>query len=167
MLNIAIHNLHKLPQLAEAGRGNINGYALELIARGYVKYLYFDDYHFLNAYGSSILDVISRIFKVHSPEKLGIDMAELIFSPKKLRSRCDVLLNFNVTREEEFTGGVKKFDGLKIFHAMDHFWIDPASRKNKNLVSHGVDYLLAYSRYDRYCKYFQHYFQVTESHQHA
>ena len=43
MVNIAIHNLHKLPQLA--ARGNINGYVLELIKRGYIRYLYFDDYH--------------------------------------------------------------------------------------------------------------------------
>ena len=117
MLNIAIHNLHKLPQLAD-GRGNINGYVLHLIKRGYVRYLYFDDYNYRNSYGQSINDVLKQIFKYVTFEDIGFDKVELIFSPKKLRSKCDILLNFNVTREEEFTPAVKSFNGLKVFKSI-------------------------------------------------
>lgn len=154
-MNIAIHNIHKLPNLSNL---RIHNYVLELVKKGFVKYLYFDGLDFRNNYGLPLLRLLEELKKQYNWADLGLDKTEIIFSSKKLRNKCDVLLNFNSARVEEFTEGVRKFDGLKIFHLMDYFWIDPGSRKYQRLKDYGVDYLFNYSSPDKYCPYFKKYF---------
>lgn len=154
-MNIAINNLHKLPNLTNF---KIHNYVLELIKSGKVKYLFFSDWNKSNEYGISTLDVLGRLFDQYTFRDLGFDRVEIIFSPKTLNSQCDVLLDFNSTLDSEFCPAIRNFQGLKIYHLMDYFWLEPGSKKYQKLIDNGVDYLFSYSRTDKHCKYFQEYF---------
>jgi glycosyltransferase involved in cell wall biosynthesis len=154
-MNIAIQNLHKLPNIQNY---KIHNYVLEMIRQGLIRYLYFDDKNFYNEYHQIIPLILQQLQNKYSFTDLGLDKTEIILSSKTLSSHCDVLLNFNTTLEAEFTPAIKKFSGLKIFHLMDYFWIEPGSEKYKRLKDSGVDYLMSYGSPDRYCQYFQKYF---------
>ncbi len=153
-MNIAIHNIHKLPNLTNA---KIHNYGLELVRQGHVPYLFFDNPKFSeNFFGKMAL--LKRIKKQYKLKELGLDKARIITTSKSLNKYCDVLLNFNSTEPDEFTPAVKNFKGLKIFHLMDYFWLEPGSEKYKRLKEYGVDYVMSYCRPDLYCTYFQTYF---------
>lgn len=152
-MKIAIHNLHYLPQLVS--RGGLNNYLLELIKQGRVDYLYFDQRFFKNHYGTSLAKTIDDIRSQYSWRDLGLDKTEIIFSSKKLFSQVDVLLNFNGVIDTDMTDTVKNFPGLKIFHIMDYFWVQPGSEQYTKLKNIGVDYLMSYGSPDKYCSYFK------------
>lgn len=153
-MKIAIHNLHELPNFFGFG---IHNYVLELLKSGHVKYLFFD----INKRYLS-LDTL-RLLRRYWIERDKImswnipwDNIEFIFSGKRLKQKCDVLLNFNShLGETQFTRSVKNFDGLKIYHVSDYFWNNPGSELNKFLCDFGVDHLFGYASHDRYCRYFQ------------
>lgn len=153
-MNIAIQNFYHLPQLLS--RGGVHNYVLELIKQGHIKYLYFDDRFFKNMYGVPITSTIDRIRSSYSWKDLGLDKTEIIFSSNVLKSKVDVLLNFNGVVDNDMTESVKGFNGLKIFHIMDFFWIQPGSEQYKKLKKMGVDYLMSYGSCDKYSSYFQH-----------
>lgn len=152
-MKIAIQNIHHLPQLLS--RGGLNNYVLELLKQGRVDYLYFDDKNFKNIYGVQITRTINDIFTLYKFDELGLDKTEIIFSSKTLNSQVDILLNFNGVIENDMTESVKKFQGMKIFHIMDYFWVQPASVQYKKLKDMGIDYLMSYGQPDKYDIFFQ------------
>lgn len=152
-MNIAIHNFYHLPQLLS--RGGIHNYVLELIKQGKIKYLYFDDRYFKNIYRAPMTATFNQIRSLYSWQDLGLDKTEIIFSSKVLNNKVDVLLNFNGVVDNDLTNSVKNFNGLKIFHIMDYFWIQPGSIQYKKLNDLGVNYLMSYGSPDKYCGYFQ------------
>lgn len=152
-MKIAIHNLHYLPQLTN--RGGINNYLLEMIKQGNIDYLYFDQLYFKNHYGTPVTKTIQDIFSQYNWKSLGLDKTEIIFSSKKLHSQVDVLLNFNGVIDTDLVPAVRDFKGMKIFHIMDYFWVQPASQQYRRLKELGVDYLAAYGNFDKYDSYFQ------------
>lgn len=153
-MKIALHNFYHLPQLLS--RGGIHNYVLELIKQGKIRYLYFDDKLFKNIYGVPITATIDKIKSLYSLKDLGLDKTEIIFSPKVLKNKANVLLNFNGAIDNDMTEGVKNFKGLKIFHIMDYFWIQPGSKQYKKLKDMGVDYLMSYGSSDKYNDYFRY-----------
>jgi len=155
MVSIAIQNIHHLFVKNEV---TINNYVMEMINKGFIKYLYFDDYNFRDSYNTLTYKKIKGMLEQYSWNDLGLNKAEIILSSKDLQDKCDILLNFNVTRASEFTKGVKQFDGLKVFHLMDYFWIEPGSAKYDRLKKFGIDYLMSFSSSDKHCPYFQKYF---------
>lgn len=152
-MNIAIHNFYHLPQLLS--RGGIHNYVLELIKQGKIRYLYFDDKYFKNIYGTPITATFDKIRSLYFWQDLGLDKTEIILSSKILNSKVDVLLNFNGVIDNDLTNSVRSFNGLKIFHIMDYFWIQPGSMQYKKLKDFGVNYLMSYGSPDKYCGYFQ------------
>ena len=107
--------------------------------------------------------------KPHVRSKLnGINWSdiEIIFSARELNRRADVLLNLNTmympNLGTEFCTGLKRFDGLKIFHVGDYYWNHPGSVFNSYLTQFGVDHLFGYGMHDRYCAYFRHVFPTFE-----
>lgn len=152
-MKIALHNFYHLPQLLS--RGGIHNYVLELIKQGRINYLFFDELSFKNIYGVPLTATIDSIRSLYSLKDLGLDKTEIIFSPKVLNSKVDVLLNFNGVVDNDMVTSVKNFKGLKIFHVMDIFWLQPGSIQYKKLKSLGIDYLMGYGSYDKYNSYFQ------------
>jgi hypothetical protein len=151
---IAIHNLHKLPNLSTF---KIHNYVLELILQGHIEYLYFDERNLLKNWRTKV-SAINQIRKKYGWKELGLNKVKFIFTEKGLNKNCDILLNFNSTQPEEFTPAIKRFKGVKIFHLMDYFWYEPGSDKYKRLKEYNVDYLMSYSSSDKNCPYFQKYF---------
>ena len=152
-MNIAIHNLHELPNLFNI---SIHDYVLDLLRSGKVKFLFFD----INkrCFNVNTLRLLKRYWEQKDIKFGSIpwNNIEFVFSSKKLRNRCDVLLNFNShLGETQFTPAVKKFDGLKIYHVNDYFWNNPGSKLNKLYCDFGVDHLFGYAAHDRYCAFFQ------------
>jgi hypothetical protein len=149
-MRIALHNIHLLPNL------KFHGYVLELLRRRQVSVLYFSDYN-----GLSIARTLYRIAKNRYQYLKGIKWSEFdyAFSVGELRRKADVLLNLNLmympNLDTEFSSGVTRFDGLKIFHVGDYFWYHPGSEINRLLQRSGVDHLFGYAMHDRYCDYFQ------------
>lgn len=157
---LAIHNIHKLPNLAT---WKIHNYAVELVRRGHVQYLYFDEQEpFSNI--RTKLSALNQVRKQYGWRDLGFDKARIIFTRKALDENVDVLLNFNSAQISEFTPAIKAFKGIKIFHLMDYFWAEPGSQKNSRLVEHGVDYVMSYGRSDRHCAYFKRFFPSYIAH---
>lgn len=152
-MNIALHNFYHLPQLLS--RGGIHNYVLELIKQGKIRYLFFDDKSYKNLYGVPITSLIDQIKSLYSWKDLGLSNTEIIFSAKTLKSKADVLLNFNGVIDNDMVPAVKNFNGLKIFHVMDFFWLQPGSVQYKKLKEMGVDYLMSYGSSDKYNGYFQ------------
>jgi hypothetical protein len=155
MVKIAIQNIH---HLFAKGDVTINNYINNMVNSGHIKYLYFDDKNFRDSYGSLTYKKINHLLTLSSEGEIELDKTEIIFSPKVLQEKCDVLLNFNVTKKSEFTPGIKYFEGLKIFHLMDYFWVEPASAKNERLKEYRIDYVMSYSSSDKHCPFFQHFF---------
>lgn len=156
---IAIHNLHKLPNLTN---WKIHNYAIELVKRGHIQYLYFDEHGpFTNL--KSKISLLNKIRTQYGYKGLGLNNVKFIFTEKKLNEKVDILLNFNSAYESEFTPAVKQFAGIKIFHLMDYFWVEPASAKNERLIEYGVDYLMNYGRPDKHCAYFQNVFPTYKN----
>jgi len=148
-MNIAIQNIHLLPNLNDLG---IHNYILELVRRGHIKYLYFEENTWIR----------QRLLKRNLHNNINIqslidsNKIEIITTEKQLNSHCDVLLNFNThTKEHDFTRTVKNFNGLKIWHVGDYFWNEPASDINNRYKNFGIDYIFGYSRHDKYCEYFK------------
>lgn len=156
MVNIAIQNIHHLFLKNDV---TINNYVMDMINEGYIKYLYFDDYNFMDSYNTPTYKKVKEMLEIYSPSDLGLDKTKVILSSKALQKNCDILLNFNVTKASEFTKGVKEFKGLKIFHLMDYFWIEPGSVKCERLKEFGINYVMSFSSSDKHCSYFQKYFQ--------
>ncbi len=152
-MKIALHNFYHLPQLIS--RGGIHNYVLELIKQGRINYLFFDDNSFNNIYGIPITATIDCIRSLYSLKDLGLDKTEIIFSSKVLNNKANVLLNFNGVIDNDMVASVKNFNGLKIFHVQDFFWLQPGSQKYKKLKNLGVDYLMSFSSSDKYSSYFQ------------
>lgn len=155
-MNIALHNPHKLANLTN---DRIHNYVLEMIKKGYIKYLFFDDPHILTKFREK-LSHLNKIRKQYKWRELGLDKVSFIFSSATLNQKCDVLLNFNACSmtPDDYTSAIKKFPGLKIFHITDYFWRGPGSQKYKYLKEYGVDYLMSYGSPDKYCEYFKTYF---------
>lgn len=148
-MNIAIQNIHLLPNLGDIG---IHNYILDLVSSGKVRYLYFEE----DTLKKNIL--LSRNLKLNKilKEITKNNNVEYIYTSKKLNSTCDLLLNFNThTKDHDFTDNIKKFEGLKIWHVGDYFWNEPGSIINERYQKYGVDYLFGYSSHDKYCEYFQ------------
>lgn len=146
-MNIAIQNIHLLPNLFGLG---IHNYALELVRRGFVRHLYFSERDVARALRAV------RAYLHNRPHGIDWSNVEIVFSPRTLRSTCDILLNFNShTGANDFTPAVRRFEGIKVWHASDYFWNEPASAVNRRFEAFGVDYVLGYARHDRHCAYFQ------------
>lgn len=149
MLKIAIQNPHKIMNASNSG---LHDYAIELIRSGVVRYIY-------------ITDVFSRSLLIALRNKMrrlkgGFDFkwssVTFILNPRTLNSQCDVLLNFNTyTKDEDFGIGIKRFDGLKMWHVGDYFWNEPGSLINGRFEKYGVDYIFGYASHDLYCDYFR------------
>lgn len=148
---IAIHNLHKLPNLTN---WKIHNYVLELLRQKQVDYLYFDDTAPIQNLRFN-LGRLNQIKKMYSRQDLGLQNVRMLLGEQALRKHCDVLLNFNSVDPSDFTAAVKRFTGVKIFHVMDYFWREPGSKKNARLKEYGVDYLMSYSSSDKHCAYFK------------
>ena len=120
-MNIAIHNIHELPNLFNLG---IHNYIIELLKSGDVKYLYFDlSSRYLNLNTAFIIrSFVKNRDKINS-FNIPWDNIEFIFSSKTLNSKCDVLLNFNShLGQSQFPKSVREFNGLKIYHVNDYFF---------------------------------------------
>ena len=144
-MKIAIQNIHKLSGLAGF---KLHNYAVEMVKRGHVDLLYFDDPSFLLTF-----DFLT-IFRKYRAGDLGLLNTRISFDPKDL-DECDVLLNFE-SSPEQFTPAVKNFKGLKIFHAMDYFWYERFETKLKRLREYGIDYVMGYSSHDLDDPFFMH-----------
>jgi hypothetical protein len=145
-MKIAIQNIHQLSGLQHF---KLHNYALELVKRGYVDLLFFDDPHFV------LTRDFLNIYNKYNADELGILNTRISFHQKDL-DQCDILLNFDSTAEQ-CTPAVKKFNGLKIFHAMDYFWYEPFAEKAKRLKEYGIDYVFGYGSHDLDDPYFQEY----------
>lgn len=157
-LNIAIHNLHEIPNLFDIG---IHNYTLNLLKDGHVKYLFIDlnRYHLRFRTIFQIYDVIQNHAKIRS-WNIAWQNIEFIFSIADLNRKCDVLLNFNShLGRTEFSQKLRRFNGLKIYHLNDYFWNQPGSVLNEMFENIGVDYLMGYASHDKHCKYFQNTFK--------
>ncbi len=151
---IAIQNLHNLPNLTS---WKLHNYVLELLQRGHVQYLYFDENSwFKNA--RQKISVLNHVRQRYGYAGLGLDKARFLFTRRSLERNVDILLNFNASLENELTPSVKAFQGMKVFHLMDYFWREPGSVQHKRLVDHGVHYVMNYGSPNKYCAYFQYAF---------
>jgi glycosyltransferase involved in cell wall biosynthesis len=148
---IAIHNLQSLPNLATF---KIHNYVLDLIKKGHVEYLYFDEVGRLKDIRQK-LAALNSIRKKYSWTELGLNKVKFLFTERALNKHVDILLNFNSTHSTQFTPAIKRFKGIKIFHLMDYFWYEPGSVKYERLQEYGVDYLMSYSSSDKHCPYFK------------
>jgi glycosyltransferase involved in cell wall biosynthesis len=154
-MRVALHNIHLLPDL------QFHAYVYGFLRQGLVKVLYFSDHN-----GKSLARSLYRLtrHKQYRDKYRGIDWNEFdfAFSAGDLRRKADVLLNLNLMYmpklDTEFSSGVSRFDGLKIFHVGDYFWYRPGSELYRLLQRSGVDHLFGYAMHDRYCAYFQSYF---------
>ncbi len=148
---IAIQNLHKLPNLCT---WKLHNYAVDLVRHGHVEYLYFGELRLFSNWRTK-LSALNQIRKKYRWKELGLNKVKFLFTKRALNKHCDILLNFNMTQPEDFTPAVKQFKGMKIFHLMDYFWMEPGSKKYARLKEFGIDYVMSYSSSDKNCPYFQ------------
>ena len=155
-MRIALHNIHNLPFNLQ-----FHDYIFELLRGKHVSVLYFSDRSVEN-YVRTLYRLIR--YKSISSRLNGIAWNELefVFTASELNRKVDVLLNLNLmcfpNIKSDFSRGVAKFSGIKIFHLGDYFWYRPGSETYKLLQSVGVDHLLGYAMHDKYCSYFQEHF---------
>jgi glycosyltransferase involved in cell wall biosynthesis len=154
-MRIALQNFHLLPNLFNIG---IHDYMLDLIRHRYVTVLYFSDYN-PKSWKIFLSTLIRNSRNRNKIAGIPWHDIEFVFTAQELKRKSDVLLNINMmymnNLKSEFSYGLRKYDGLKIFHVGDYFWNHPGSELNKYLNVYGVDHLLGYSMHDRYCSYFQ------------
>lgn len=155
-MRIALHNIHNLPFNLQ-----FHDYIFELLRVKHVSVLYFSDRSGIN-YVKTLLNLIRH--KTISSRFNGISWNEMefVFTASRLNKKADILLNLNLmcfnNIKSDFSSGIAKFNGIKIFHLGDYFWYRPGSETYKLLQSVGVDHLLGYAMHDRYCSYFQEHF---------
>lgn len=140
-MKIAIHN----PQfIFQDQTKNFNGYNFEFL-KNHTDIIY--------------LSKPWHIFKYKKRLKeLGVDISkfDFVFGMSTLNQKADVLLSFNGVPYVKHFIPPKKFTGLKIWHTMDYVF--KASESNKMLMENNVDYVMGYTRHDKYCPFFQKYY---------
>jgi hypothetical protein len=143
-MRIAVHS----PYYAFVDQNtNYNGYDFEFLKQ-FKPALYFPGWrkvHYLKLW---------KALKSH-----GINPGDFqwITSLADLNRKADVLVSFCGRPDLPALAPPKAFNGMKVFHVMDYVF--RASAACDSLVKGGVDYVMGYASHDRFCAFFQHYYQ--------
>lgn len=87
---------------------------------------------------------------------LDPDDFEFIYTVEELNRRADVLVCFNQAACLSGNQPPKNFNGLKIWHVMDFNF--RAAECYELLRERGVEFVMAYTRLDRYCGFFRRFY---------
>jgi hypothetical protein len=141
-MRIAVHN----PRFFSDPATNYNGYNLAFVRL-------FKPLIFLSG------RTRGRLFRIRRQmQACGLDPRDYTFllTESSLRQQADVLINFNGFPCARGNGPIRRFDGLKLWHAFEYVF--DADQSYQLLRQGGVDALMGYADHGRYCPFFrQHY----------
>jgi hypothetical protein len=138
-MRIAVHN----PRFFTDPVGNYNGYNLAFV-RQYKPLIFLSGL------------TRGRLFRIRRQMQacgLNPDDYTFLLTESALRRHSDVLINFNGLPYVRGNGPVRRFPGLKIWHAFEYVF--NANESYALLKAGGVDAVMGYADHGRYCPFFQ------------